>query len=144
MKRQPTKPKSKSGKSRPGSKAASAGERLRSIDPSGRETASFFEQVYDVVEQIPHGRVTTYGAIAKCLGSGLSARMVGWALNGSYKGPRSIPAQRVVNRNGQLSGKMHFATPTRMQELLEAEGIVVKDDTIQHFDKLFWDPATEL
>src|SRR5262245_30318853 len=82
-------------------------EALRKIQPSGKEEPSFFEQVYDVVEQIPKGRVTTYGAIARCLGSGLSARMVGWALNGSFAGNRKIPAQRVVNRNGQLSGKAH-------------------------------------
>lgn len=116
---------------------------LKQVDPSGKKAASFFEQVYDIVEQIPKGRVTTYGAIARCLGTGLSARMVGWALNGSFSSGRSIPAQRVVNRNGQLSGKAHFPTPTRMQELLEQEGIQVVNDTIQQFNEVFWDPGEE-
>ncbi len=113
------------------------------IKSPGDDRSNFFEQVYAVVEQIPRGRVTTYGAIARCLGSGLSARMVGWALNGSHVG-KKIPAQRVVNRNGQLSGKAHFPTPTRMQELLEKEGIRVVNDTVQDFEKRFWDPAVEL
>lgn len=118
--------------------------KLKAVDPSGKASASFFEQVYAIVEQIPKGKVTSYGAIARCLGSGLSARMVGWALNGSFLSTRNLPAQRVVNRNGQLSGKAHFATPTRMQELLEKEGIIVKNDTIQNFDQVFWDPSEEL
>lgn len=116
---------------------------LKQVDPSGKTAASFFEQVYDIVEQIPKGRVTTYGAIARCLGTGLSARMVGWALNGSFSSERNIPAQRVVNRNGQLSGKAHFPTPTRMQELLEQEGITIENDTIQQFNEVFWDPGEE-
>lgn len=123
---------------------SNSGTKLKQLDPSGKNSASFFEQVYDLVEQIPKGRVTTYGAIARSLGSGLSARMVGWALNGSFLSNRNIPAQRVVNRNGQLSGKAHFPTPTRMQELLEKEGITVLNDTIQNFSKVFWDPAEEL
>lgn len=117
---------------------------IKKIQPSGKEEPSFFEQVYQVVEQIPKGRVTSYGAIANCLGSGLSARMVGWALNGSFSSSRKIPAHRVVNRNGQLSGKAHFATPTLMEELLAKEGIKVKNDTIIDFQKHFWDPASEL
>ena len=120
------------------------GTKLKQLDPSGKKSVSFFEQVYDLVEQIPKGRVTTYGAIARSLGSGLSARMVGWALNGSFSSDRNIPAQRVVNRNGQLSGKAHFPTPTRMQELLEIEGITILNDTIQNFSNVFWDPAEEL
>ncbi|KYP13106.1 MAG: cysteine methyltransferase [Flavihumibacter sp. CACIAM 22H1] len=100
--------------------------------------------MYAIVEQIPKGKVTSYGAIARCLGTGLSARMVGWALNGSFHSARKIPAQRVVNRNGQLSGKAHFATPTRMQELLEKEGIKVKNDTVQNFEQVFWDPSDAL
>lgn len=116
---------------------------VKEIRPSGKPESSFFEQVYEVVEQIPRGRVTTYGAIAKALGSGLSARMVGWALNGSFSGSRKIPAQRVVNRNGLLSGKAHFETPTRMQELLEMEGIKIKEDTVVDFNRLFWDPADQ-
>lgn len=123
---------------------SSRGVKLKQLDPSGKKSVSFFEQVYDLVEQIPKGRVTTYGAIARSLGSGLSARMVGWALNGSFLSDRNIPAQRVVNRNGQLSGKGHFPTPTRMQELLEKEGITVLNDTIQDFSKVFWDPADEI
>lgn len=117
---------------------------LKKVQPSGKAEASFFEQVYDIVRQIPKGRVTSYGAIAKALGSGLSARMVGWAMNHAHHDSSGIPAQRVVNRNGQLSGKAHFGSPTRMQELLEKDGIVVENDTVKEFRKLFWDPASDL
>ena len=104
---------------------------------------SFFEDVYAVVKLIPKGRATSYGAIANYLGTKGSARMVGWAMNNAhtYDG---IPAHRVVNRNGLLTGKHHFGTPTRMQELLENEGIKVKNDKIQHFETIFWDPVIEL
>lgn len=105
---------------------------------------SFFENVWDVVRQIPEGRVTTYGAIANYLGAKSSARMVGWALNGSFSEKQDIPAQRVVNRNGMLSGKPHFATPTLMEELLKKEGIQVAEDKIINFSKVFWDPNIEL
>lgn len=105
---------------------------------------SFFEEVYAVVRLVPKGRVTSYGAIAKFLGTGKSARMVGWAMNAAHMMKPKVPAHRVVNRNGMLSGKMHFATPTLMQELLEKEKVIVKKDTIQDFDKLFWDPAKEI
>ncbi|MGZ5242696.1 MAG: MGMT family protein [Bacteroidia bacterium] len=105
---------------------------------------SFFDKVYDVVRQIPTGRVTSYGAIAKCLGTGLSARMVGWALNACHNMEPPVPAQRVVNRNGLLTGKNHFPTPTLMQQLLENEGLKVEDDQVQDFDKYFWDPSQEL
>lgn len=105
---------------------------------------SFFEDVYDVVRQIPKGRVTSYGAIANYLGTKLSARMVGWAMNASGIAKPTVPAQRVVNRNGMLSGKNHFSTPTLMEELLKKEKITVKDDKIVDFDKHFWDPAQEL
>ncbi len=105
---------------------------------------TFFEDVYDVVRQIPKGRVTSYGAIAVYLGTKLSARMVGWAMNGAGKVKPKVPAQRVVNRNGMLTGKMHFDTPAQMQELLEKDGVKVKDDTVVDFEKRFWDPATEL
>lgn len=105
---------------------------------------SFFNDVYDVVRQIPKGRVTNYGAVAKYLGTGLSARMVGWAMNGAHNVKPKVPAHRVVNRNGMLTGKMHFATPTQMQELLEKEKVKVEKDTIVDFKKLFWDPAIEL
>jgi methylated-DNA-protein-cysteine methyltransferase-like protein len=105
---------------------------------------SFFQDVYDVVRQIPRGRVTSYGAIAGYLGTKLSARMVGWAMNGSHRVRPKVPAQRVVNRNGYLTGKHHFETPTQMEELLRKEGIEVKNDRVVEFEQLFWDPATEL
>ncbi len=118
-------------------------EKPTAILPSGKKDSSFFEQVYDVARQIPRGRVTSYGAIAAYLGTKMSARMVGWAMNGAF-GQKDVPAHRVVNRNGMLSGKMHFATPTRMEELLKKEKIRVVDDTIVDFEKKFWDPAEEL
>ena len=105
---------------------------------------SFFEDVYAVVRQIPKGRVTSYGAIANYLGTKLSARMVGWAMNAAHTAKPKVPAHRVVNRNGMLSGKAHFATPTLMEELLAKEKIKVKNDTIIDFKKIFWDPYTEL
>lgn len=100
----------------------------------------FFEQVYAVVRQIPKGRATSYGAIAKFLGSRQSARMVGWAMNAAHQVQPMVPAHRVVNRNGMLSGKMHFGSPQAMEELLVAEGILVKDDCIQDWKNVFWDP----
>lgn len=109
-----------------------------------REDRNFFQDVFEVARQIPKGRVTSYGAIAKYLGTASSARMVGWAMSASHQSKLKIPAQRVVNRNGQLSGKMHFATPTEMEELLKKEGILVKDDLIQNFQEIFWDPSIEL
>lgn len=105
---------------------------------------SFFEDVYSVVRQIPKGRVTTFGAIANYLGTKSSARMVGWAMNGAHNTTPAVPAQRVVNRNGMLSGRAHFATPTLMEELLGKENIKVVDNTVVDFEKLFWDPAKEL
>jgi methylated-DNA-protein-cysteine methyltransferase related protein len=105
---------------------------------------SFFEQVYAVVRLVPKGRVTSYGAIAVYLGSARSSRMVGWAMNNSHTVRPAVPAHRVVNRNGLLTGKHHFSTPTRMQELLEQEGVVVKEDQVREFKRLFWNPATEL
>lgn len=107
------------------------------------DTLSFFEEVYEIVKAIPKGRVTSYGAIAACLGAKSSARMVGWAMNAAHQ-YKNIPAHRVVNRNGMLTGKIHFATPTSMQKMLEKEGIKIKEDTVQNFDKLFWDPVKEL
>jgi methylated-DNA-protein-cysteine methyltransferase related protein len=109
-----------------------------------KTASSFFEDVYDVVRQIPKGRVTSYGAVAKFLGTGQSARMVGWAMNAAHTVKPKVPAHRVVNRMGMLSGKHHFGTPTRMQELLEKEKIKVEKDVIVDFVKLFWDPAKEL
>ncbi|HWB27900.1 MAG TPA: MGMT family protein [Chitinophagaceae bacterium] len=105
---------------------------------------SFFEDVWDVARQIPRGRVTSYGAIARYLGTRLSARMVGWAMNGAGSAAPGVPAHRVVNRNGMLSGKAHFTPPELMQQLLEKEKIKVVDDTIVNFEKHFWDPAKEL
>ena len=104
----------------------------------------FFRSVYDVVRQVPYGRVTTYGAIAAFLSSKGAARMVGWALNGSYSQAENIPAHRVVNRNGQLTGKHHFGGPEVMKQLLESEGVVVKGNRIVDFEKVFWDPADNL
>lgn len=105
---------------------------------------SFFSDVYDVVRQIPKGRVTSYGAIAAYLGTKLSARMVGWAMNAAHTAKPKIPAQRVVNRNGILTGKQHFKTPTQMEELLKKDGVAVKNDTVVDFKKRFWDPVEEL
>ena len=105
---------------------------------------TFFADVYEVVRQIPKGRVTSYGAIAAYLGTKLSARMVGWAMNAAHTVKPKVPAHRVVNRNGMLTGKHHFATPTLMEELLKKEGIVVSNETVEQFDKKFWDPSIEL
>ncbi len=105
---------------------------------------SFFEDVYSVVRQIPKGRVTSFGAIANYLGTKSSARMVGWAMNGAHVASPGVPAHRVVNRNGMLSGKAHFQTPTMMEELLAKENVKVEDDTVVDFKKIFWDPLTEL
>jgi methylated-DNA-protein-cysteine methyltransferase related protein len=118
-------------------------ETLKTVKPSGKKDESFFEQVFEVVRLIPKGRVTSYGAIAAALGTKLSARMVGWAMNASHV-VKGVPAHRVVNRNGMLSGKMHFAYPEQMQELLEKEGVKVVDDKVQEFEKRFWNPAEEL
>jgi methylated-DNA-protein-cysteine methyltransferase related protein len=103
----------------------------------------FFQMVFQVVRLIPKGRVTNYGAIAKYLGVAKSARMVGWAMNAAHS-QKKVPAHRVVNRNGELTGKHHFATPFLMQELLEKEGIKVVNDKIKNFEKYFWDPVKEL
>jgi len=100
---------------------------------------NFFEQVWEVVRLVPCGRVTTYGAIAKALGSPQSSRMVGWAMNAAYV-LNDVPAHRVVNRQGLLTGKMHFGSPDTMQHRLEAEGIKVKNDKVVKFEQLFWDP----
>lgn len=107
------------------------------------ETHNFFEDVYEVVKLIPKGRVTSYGAIARYLGTGMSARMVGWAMNASHM-DRNVPAHRVVNSLGLLTGKHHFETPDAMQHRLEQEGVKVKKDKVQDFEKRFWDPAKEL
>ena len=100
--------------------------------------------MYDVARLIPRGRVTSYGAIAKYLGTGKSARTVGYAMNNAHAQVPMVPAHRVLNRNGMLTGKHHFSPPALMQKLLEKEGIKVVKDTVQNFDKIFWDPMVEL
>jgi methylated-DNA-protein-cysteine methyltransferase-like protein len=117
---------------------------LKSVRPSGKKDDNFFTLVYEVARQIPRGRVTSYGAIANCLGTKLSARMVGWAMNGAGRVKPKVPAHRVVNRNGMLSGKQHFKTATEMEKLLKKEGIKVKNDQVVNFAKVFWNPAEEL
>lgn len=116
----------------------------RQVEKNKPKEFSFFQDVYDVVRQIPKGRVTSYGAIANYLGTKLSARMVGWAMNAAGFARPKVPAHRVVNRNGMLSGKHHFTTPTLMEELLKKEKVTVENDVVVDFKKLFWDPAEEL
>lgn len=119
-------------------------EKINTVIPSGKKDQSFFELVFDVARAVPKGRVTSYGAIAAALGTRMSARMVGWAMNGAHRVRPKVPAHRVVNRNGMLTGKMHFAYPEQMQELLEKEGVRVVDDRVQDFEEKFWDPVKEL
>ncbi len=114
------------------------------MEKSKPKKDSFFQDVWEVAQLIPKGRVTTYGAIAKYLGSPGAARMVGWAMNASSSTKQPVPAQRVVNRIGMLSGKAHFQGPNLMQELLESEGVKVENNQVVDFEKLFWDPMTEL
>ena len=115
-------------------------EKLASVTPSGKKDASFFELVFEVARQIPKGRVTSYGAIAACLGTRLSARMVGWAMHAADTAKPKIPAHRVVNSKGLLSGKHHFKPPSRMQELLEKEGVKVKKKCGGRFQKIILGP----
>ncbi|MGZ8561971.1 MAG: MGMT family protein [Flavisolibacter sp.] len=117
---------------------------LKSIRPSGEKEDSFFELVFEVVRQIPKGRVTSYGAVAAALGAKMSARMVGWAMNGSHRVRPKVPAHRVVNRQGLLTGKIHINPPEKMQALLEKEGIRVIEDQVRGFKQIFWDPSKEL
>jgi methylated-DNA-protein-cysteine methyltransferase related protein len=143
----PNAPSRKSAANKPPRKsqaAATTRERLTSIKPSGGKDDSFFDLVHQVARQIPRGRVTSYGAIAACLGTRLSARMVGWAMMAVPYAKKPVPAHRVVNRNGLLTGKHHYSPPEKMQQLLEKEGVAVKDDKVVNFKKLFWDPSTEL
>ncbi|MFC2112544.1 MGMT family protein [Bacteroidota bacterium] len=111
---------------------------------SSGENKDFFARVYEVVRLVPSGRITTYGAIARFIGSPQAARMVGWAMNNSHTQDEYVPAHRVINRNGMLSGKHHFGGPRIMEELLESEGVQVIEDKVVNFDKLLWDPNTEL
>jgi methylated-DNA-protein-cysteine methyltransferase-like protein len=114
------------------------------VKPSGAKDDSFFDLVHVVARQIPKGRVTTYGAIAACLGTRLSARMVGWALISAHHVDPPVPAHRVVNRHGLLTGRQHYNPPEKMQESLEKEGITIVDNQVVDFEKRFWDPAKEL
>lgn len=125
-------------------KSKAVREKLKTVTPSGKKDPSFYELVFEVARQIPKGRVTSYGAIANCLGTKLSARMVGWAMNAAHTAKPKIPAHRVVNRVGLLSGRHHFNPPSKMEELLKKEGIKVKNNTVVDFKELFWDPAQEL
>ena len=109
-----------------------------------KEDITFFEKVYEVVRLIPKGRVTSYGAIAKFLGTAGSSRMVGWAMNSSHTAIPSVPAQRVVNRNGLLTGKAHFNSKYSMEQMLKNDGVKVEDDKVLRFKELFWDPMIEL
>ncbi len=124
--------------------AKKSSEKLKIVNPSGKREENFFELVFEVARQIPKGRVTSYGAIAACLGARSSARMVGWAMNGAGKLKPKVPAHRVVNRLGILSGKHHFSPPGMMEKLLKKEGIKVKNDQVVDFKKLYWDPVEEL
>jgi methylated-DNA-protein-cysteine methyltransferase related protein len=116
----------------------------RSKNQLNRRPDNFFERVYDVVRCIPPGRVTSYGAIARFIGSPQASRMVGWAMNSAHDAYENLPAHRVVNRNGLLTGKHHFRHESLMQELLESEGIVIENDHVVSFEKHFWDPYKEL
>lgn len=109
-----------------------------------KTSSDFFENIFDVVCLVPYGRVTSYGAIASYLGTARSSRMVGWAMNKSHSRQHPVPAHRVVNRYGQLTGKHHFGNPYLMQQLLENEGIKVENDKVKDFEKHFWDPSLEL
>ena len=114
------------------------------MSQTSRNNDNFFERVYQVTRLVPFGRVTTYGAIARYLGATRSARMVGWALNSSSNQEEWVPAHRVVNRKGLLTGKIHFPGSNTMQQLLKAEGIRVEDNAVVDFDMHFWDPNVEL
>jgi methylated-DNA-protein-cysteine methyltransferase-like protein len=125
-------------------KIATGNAGLRSVIPTGLKDLDFAEQVYEIVRQIPKGRVTSYGAIAKCIGTGKSARLVGWAMSVCGKVKPKVPAHRVVNSAGVLSGKLAFKTSTYMEELLAKEGVLVKNDKVVDFKKRFWNPSEEL
>ncbi len=115
-----------------------------SVTKLSEANKDFFSKVYQVVRLIPEGRVTNYGAIAKYLGMARSSRMVGWAMNGSHQQAEKVPAHRVVNRVGALTGKSHFETPNKMKELLEQEGHEIVNDVVVDFKESFWDPNIEL
>lgn len=125
-------------------KPARKANSLKVIMPSGAKDLDFLAQVYEIVRQIPKGRVTSYGAIAKCIGTGKSARLVGWAMSVCSNIKPKVPAHRVVNSAGVLSGKLAFKTPTYMEALLAREGVVVQNDKVVDFRKRFWDPLSEM
>ena len=125
-------------------KPLSACEKLIAVRPSGSKEDSFFDLVHEVARQIPKGRVTSYGAIGAALGTRGSARMVGWAMMAVPYAEKPVPAHRVVNRSGLLTGRHHYSPPEKMQQLLEKEGVRVKDNKVVDFKKLFWDPSQEL
>jgi methylated-DNA-protein-cysteine methyltransferase-like protein len=139
-----SKKKNAAKKGRPVAKQPIVREKLAVLKPSGRKDDSFFDLVHDVARQIPKGRVTSYGAIAACLGTRLSARMVGWAMMAVPHAKKPVPAHRVVNRNGLLTGRHHYTPPEKMQLLLEKDGVKVKDNQVVDFARLFWDPSKEL
>jgi methylated-DNA-protein-cysteine methyltransferase-like protein len=125
-------------------KAKPIREKLTAVRPSGTKDTNFFELVHEVARQIPKGRITSYGAIGAALGTRSSARMVGWAMNACHLATKSVPAHRVVNSIGLLTGRHHFNPPEKMQQLLEKEGVVVKNNKVVDFARLFWDPSKEL
>jgi len=114
------------------------------LNQNTKNNYGFFEQVYQVARLIPFGRITSYGAIARYIGSPQAARMVGWAMNNSHNQSEFVPAHRVVNRKGILTGKHHFGGQNIMKDLLISEGFIIVDDKIENFDELFWDPYEEL
>lgn len=114
------------------------------LPPTAKKQHSFFEDVFAVARMIPKGRVTSYGAIAAAIGTKLSARMVGWAMNAAHQVQPKVPAHRVVNRNGMLSGKMHFHPPEKMKQLLQKEGVKIENDRVVDFESRFWDPRDHL
>lgn len=128
----------------PKKKSKPVREKLIAVTPGGKKDTSFFELVFEVARQIPKGRVTSYGAIAACLGTRSSARMVGWAMNAAHVAKPKIPAHRVVNSKGLLSGQHHFKPPGKMKALLEKEGVKVKNSVVVDFKNRFWDPSKEL
>ena len=134
----------KAAKARSGRSAAPTREKLMAVRPSGSKDDSFFDLVYQVARQIPRGRVTSFGAIGAALGTRSSARMVGWAMNACHHSLQPVPAHRVVNSVGLLTGRHHFSPPERMQELLEKEGVAVRNNKVVEFKRLFWDPSKEL
>src|SRR6201996_1591467 len=139
-----TERKKAAAKSPSPARSSSPREKLIAVRPSGGKDDSFFDLVHEVARQIPKGRVTSYGAIGAALGTRSSARMVGWAMNACHLSIKPVPAHRVVNSAGLLTGRHHFNPPEKMQLLLEEEGVVVKNNKVVVFQRLFWHPSNEL